>query len=150
MRRSGLIAWLLALIFCFCAKPDDQAIREQISLMEKDAEAGNWESFRGHISRHYKDDSGNNYFIITQMIKNYVAGVEGLEAEVEIMGVSISGDEAKAQIKLIAIGKKQGKIYYLVGREDLPEYPRLWFAKEGRHWRLSKVDGIQGSEESPW
>ncbi len=150
MRRPALLRGIILLAFCACSKPDDQAIRDQINEMKQEAEAADWPSFQEHISRRYQDDSGNNYFIITQLIRNDVQGVQGLEAEVEIMGISISEDQAQAQLKLIARGKRSGKLYYLVGRDDLPEYPRLWFKKEGRHWRLLKVDGIKGSEESSW
>jgi len=150
MRLRSLVAGFFVLSLCACAKPDDQAIRELITQMEKDAEALDWNAFQSHISKHYKDDSGNNYFIILQIIKNYTQGLESLDAEVEILGISVRGETAEAQLKLICRGMKHGKIFYIVGREDLPEYPRLKFQKEGRHWRLIKVEGIKSGEESPW
>ena len=150
MRLLSLVSGIFILSFFACAKPDDQAIRELIAQMEKEAEALDWNAFQSHISRHYKDDSGNNYFIIFQIIKNYTQGLDSLEAEVEILGISIRGENAEAQLKLIARGMRQGKISYIVGREDLPEYPRLKFQKEGRNWRLIKVEGIKSAEESPW
>lgn len=150
MRFRIWLAGFFLLVFCFCSKPDDQEIRELIAQMEKEAEALNWDAFQSHISKHYKDDSGNNKFIILQLIKNYTQGLESLEAEVEIMGISVRGESGEAQVKLVARGTRQGKIFYVVGREDLPEYPRLKFQKEGRHWRLIKVSGIKAEEEGLW
>ncbi len=150
MLRRLALAWLIPLILCSCSKPDDQALRETIAEMKQEAEALQWDELRGHISKDYKDDSGYNSFVIGRIIKQYVQGVTGIEATVEIMGISIKGEQAEAQLKLIAKGKKGGRLYYLVGNEDQPEYPRLWFKQEGRHWRLIKVEGIRGPEEGIW
>lgn len=138
------------LSLCFCSKPDTQALRELISKMEQEAEALNWQAFQTHISKHYKDDSGNTYFVILQLIKNHTTGLEALDAEVEIMGISVGEESSEVQLKLIVQGKKEGKIFYIVGREDLPEYPRIKFAKEGRQWRLIKVEGLKGTEDGLW
>ena len=148
-RRLGL-AWLLLSIPGACSRPDDQALRRTIAEMKQAAEALKWDDLLGQISRDYKDGNGNNYFVISRMLKNSVSGVTELEAEVEIMGLSLNGDQAEMQIKLIARGKRGGRLFFLVGQEDQPEYPRLWFKKEGRHWRLLKVEGIKAPEDSLW
>jgi len=149
-------AWLrlclisLLLTFASCSRPDDQLIRATIMAMKQEAEAGKWDELMSHISRHYQDKGGNNYFIINQLIRNYTAGVGELEVELEIMGVSVKEKEAQAQIKLVVKGKKLGKIYFVAGTDEVPEYPRLWFGKERGEWRLKRVEGIKGNEESPW
>jgi len=146
--RLGLLFLLLALHSC--SRPDDQVIRQTLLAMKQEAEAGQWDKLMGHISKHYKDKGGNNYFIISQLIRNYTAGVGELAVDMEILGVSINEKEAQAQLKLVVKGKKQGRVYFVVGTDQVPEYPRLWFAKERREWRLLRVEGIRGSEESPW
>lgn len=143
---------LFLLIFLqACSRPDDTVIRETIMAMKQSAEAGKWPEVMGHISRHYKDKHGNNYFIITQMIKGYVSDVQELKVDLEVMGVSISEKEARAQIKLVVRGKRYDKIYYVVGNEQDPEYPKLWLAKEGRNtWRIVRVEGVDNNRENPF
>ena len=151
MRRSWPWLFLLCLLIIqSCSKPDDTVIRESIMAMKQEAEAGKWNEVLGHISKHYKDKNGNNYFIIMQMIKAYTADVQELQVNIEIMGVSISEREARAQLKMVVKGKRYGKVYYVVGTEENPEYPKLELAKEGRKWRIIKVEGVKGSSESPW
>ena len=116
--------------------------------MEREAEALDFNRFMDHISKHYKDDSGNTYLIIYQLIKNNIKDVEKLDAEVEVLGVSVGDKKAEAQIKLMVRVWKKGGIYYLLGKEDLPEFPRLYFAKEGFNWRLTKVSGIKGESQA--
>lgn len=123
-------------------------IRELVLQMKKEAEALDFDAFMEHISKHYKDDSGNSYLIIYQLIKNHTKELESLSAEVNVLGVSVSDKKAEAQIKLIVQARKRGEIYYLLGKEDLPEYPRLFFAKEGFSWRLVKVSGIKGESQA--
>jgi hypothetical protein len=150
VKRLLLIVPLLIFLET-CSKPDDQVIRAQIMGMKTDAEAANWDGVLSRISKHYKDKDGNNYFIISQMIRNYTAGVGELQVNIDISGVSIYDKEAKAQIKLVAKGKKMGKVEYVVGTDEVPEYPTLWFAKERGNWRLIRVEGIKGNnEENPW
>jgi len=133
-----------------CSRPDDTVIRETIMTMKQEAEAGKWNEVMGHISKHYKDKNGNNYFVITQMIKAYTGDVQELQVNIEIMGVSISEREARAQLKMVVKGKRYGKIYYVTGTEENPEYPKLELAKEGRKWKITRVEGVRNNQESPW
>jgi len=150
MRRSWPWLFFLCILIQSCSRPDDTVIRETIMTMKQEAEAGKWNEVMGHISKNYKDKNGNNRFYIIQMIKAYTADVQELQVNIEVMGVSISEREARAQLKMVVKGKRYGKIYYVAGTEENPEYPKLELAKEGRKWRITKVEGVKGSSESPW
>jgi len=155
MSKTRLRPFLLLLFPVFfllasCSRPDDTVIRETITAFKTNAEAGNWDELMTHISKHYKDKDNNNYFIINQMIRNYTAGVTEMKVDIEIMGVNISEKEAQAQVKMVVQGKKGGNMFFVVGRPDAPEYPRLYLAKEGRQWRLIKVEGIRGNEDNQY
>jgi len=150
MRVSFLFIWLIffSFIFSACSQPEDKVIRELIFQMKKEAEALDFDAFMEHISKHYKDDSGNTYLIIYQLIKNNTKELDALSAEVSVLGVSVRDKKAEAQIKLMVQARKRGEIYYLLGKEDLPEFPRLFFAKEGFSWKLVKVSGIKGESQA--
>jgi len=148
--RFGPGLFVLVLFLQACSRPDDTVIRETIMAMKQEAEAGKWNEVMTHISKHYKDKNGNNYFMISQMIKAYTGDVQELQVNLEIMGVSISEREARTQLKLVVKGKRYGKVYYVTGTEENPEYPKLWLAKERRKWRIIRVEGVDNNRESPW
>jgi hypothetical protein len=151
--RLPRIALLLLVPFFFlqaCSRPDDTVIRETITQMKQEAEAGKWNEVLSHISKHYKDKSGNNAFVIMQMIKAYTADVQELQVNIEFMGISVNDREAFVQLKLVVKGKRYGKVYYVVGTEENPEYPKLDMAKEGRKWKITRVDGIHTGQDNPW
>lgn len=151
MPRKWLLLLLAALALTYsCSQPDDQVIREQLALMEQESERADWPAVLSHISRHYKDSDENNYFMISQMVKNYTKGVGELQVEIEVLGVKIAEKEARSQIKLVVKGSKAGSLYYVVGTDQAPEYPELWWAKERGDWKLIRVEGIEGDQESPW
>jgi len=141
---------VLIFLFCFCAKPADKVIRDLLNQMKLEAESGQWDEFMSHISRNYKDHNGNTYLTISYMVRNHTKGVTNLSVELEVMGVSVSEDRAEAQLKLKARGEKGGGVHYVVGTGDSAEYPKVSFAKEGLHWKLVRVEGIRGNEDSPW
>ncbi len=144
-----ILLWLTVLPFC--SRPDDQVIREQLAQMEREAEAGDWPKVFSHISRHYKDNSGNNYLIISQLIKNYAAGAGRLEVDMKVESVKISDKQAQSQIQLVVKGRREGRLAYVLGTDEVPEYPTVWWVKEGRDdWKIIRVEGVKGNEDSPW
>ena len=119
--------------------------------MKAQAEALDTNALCSHISRHYQDRSENNYFIVCNLLKRYLTGLDSLEAELNILEISVSEKQAKAELELVVKANRGNNTYYILGSDRVPEYPVVWFNKERGKWKIVRVEGISsGSEESWW
>ena len=140
---------LITAIFS-CSHPNDQQIKELFNQMKAEAEALNSQALCRHISKHYQDNAGYNYFVICNLIKRYVDGLDELKVRMKISGIILTKNQARASLELVVRAKRGKKMFYLLGSNSLPEYPTIWLQKEGRSWKIIKVEGIKAGEEESW
>ncbi len=141
-----LVAAVAALAWCFHKRlfGDDEArIREVIHEMETAAEAKNVPAIMEHFSRDYKDDSGNNKFIINQLVKRSLAGVDEFQVEIKDVDVMVAGERAWTTVTIVSQATRRGKIISPFGTEQDPEQPRVTFERTATgDWLIIKVEGV--------
>jgi len=149
--RLSLFLLLISLSLTCSRSSNDREIRNLLNQMKAQAEALDTNALCSHISRHYQDRSENNYFIVCNLLKRYLTGLDSLEAELNILEISVSEKQAKAELELVVRANRGNNTYYILGSDRVPEYPVVWFNKERGKWKIVRVEGISsGSEESWW
>jgi len=151
MRIRLFLFLVLSLFLVSCSRSDDdREIRSLFFQMKAEAEALDTQALCSHISKDYKDRSENNYFIVCTLIKRYLTGLNSLEADLNILGISVQGKQAKAELELVVKASRGNNTYYVLGNDQVPEYPVVWLSKERVGWKIIRVEGISQSEESWW
>jgi hypothetical protein len=124
---------------------DDAEIRALLEEMINAAEERSTQEFMKHFSLKYKDSSGNNYFIIQQLVKRTFDQVEDLKVEVKNTDISVAKDSAYVTLEVLTRARIHGQITHPFGSEQAPEMPRLTLKKERLDWKIVKVEGVEGS-----
>lgn len=138
----------LWLSFFGCSRSDDTAIRKTLEEIKAKAEALDWQGVMDYISKEYKDDSGHNRAIIGILVKRAFEGVQTLEVDYKISGISIAGDEATVSLEIVTRAYRGNQVFYPFGSDRLPEYPTVFLKKEGlSNWKIVKVEGVKGSSD---
>jgi len=145
LRFALLAAALLAgyLVYRSCRREDEAAIRGVIQEMIAAAEERNAAEFMRHFSSQYKDNRGNNFLVIFQMVKRTFEQVAEIQVRVEDVSVVVTGEQAFVTLSVATTARGQGQVLYPFGREDSPEHPRITFRKERFDWKIVQVEGVE-------
>ena len=157
-QRTQTIIIALAAIACFLLirhllVSDEDRIKGMIYQGKAAIEREDFEGALKHVSRDYKDAYGLNKMAIAAILKRLFAEFDDIAIQVEDLEVTITERET---------GKKQGRVSfntwvtfrteegigYLVGSFEEPCQVRFTVAKEGRHWRVIEVEGVEPPGES--
>ncbi len=146
MKRLFLLAvsaLLVALVFCpACKKPlsEEDRIKAVINDTADRAKEKDIKGILEHVSKDYRDPEGNDRNALKGILFVYFQGYEKVGVFVRDIQVTVNGDEAEAQVKVILTGGQDpdtmGNVVPKSGGGYLVD---LKLAKEGGDWMVVRA-----------
>ena len=150
--KGKTVLIIMAALACFILikyilVSDEARIKRVIYKGKAAIEREDFEGALKHVSRDYRDDLGFNKLAIGVIIKRVFNEFDTIAIHVEDMEIEIS-ETRLGQATLFTWVTAQGKegIGYIVGSMEKPSRVIFTLAKEGRHWRIVKVEGVEPGE----
>jgi hypothetical protein len=127
---------------------DEARIKKVIYKGKAAIEQEDFEGALKLVSRDYQDDYGLNKMAIAAILKRVYAEFDDIAIYVEWMEVEIleSGLGQAAILTWVTAQGREG-VGYIVGNAENPSRVVFTLAKEGRHWRVVKVEGVEPEGE---
>jgi hypothetical protein len=152
-KKGKTIVVILAAICCFILikyllVSDEARIRKVIYKGKAAIEQEDFEGALRHVSRDYHDDYGLNKLAIGALLKRIFTEFDDITIHVKGMDVEIRerGLGQATFLTWVTVKGEEG-VGYIVGNAENPSRVVFTLAKEGRHWRVVKVEGVEPGEE---
>jgi hypothetical protein len=127
---------------------DETRIKKVIYKGKAAIEREDFEGALKHVSRDYQDDYGLNKMAIAALLKRLYAQFDDIKIYVEWIEVEIlERGLGQAAILTWVTAKWGDDVGYIVGNAETPRRVVFTLAKEGRHWRVVKTEGVELEEE---
>jgi hypothetical protein len=127
---------------------DEARIKKVIYKGKTAIEQEDFEGALKHVSRDYQDDYGLNKMAIAALLKRLYAQFDDITIYVEWMEVEILERGIGQAAILTWVTAQWGEdIGYIVGNAETPRRVVFTLAKEGKHWRVVKTEGVEPEEE---
>jgi len=146
---SGLVILVLAYIFFYGGKDDDEYFINYFHEMVKAGEEKNLDKFMDNFSLHYQDENGLNYIVVKNIVKNVFEKYEKTEGIVSELSSSISKNEdgretAVVYMNVIATASNGSIETVILGHNETPENITVYLEKSilGT-WQIVRVEGIE-------
>ena len=127
---------------------DEARIKKVIYKGKAAIEQEDFEGALKHVSRDYHDDDyGLNKMAIAAILKRVYAEFDNIAIHMEQMDIEIieSGLGRASFLTWVTV-KWGGETGYIVGNAKNPSRVVFTLAKEGRHWRIIKAEGVEPVE----
>jgi hypothetical protein len=126
---------------------DEAHIKKVIYKGKAAIEQEDFEGALTHVSRDYQDDYGLNKMAIAALLKRLYAQFDDITIHVESMEVEImESGLGQAALLTWVTAKWGGETGYIVGNAENPNRVVFTLAKEGKHWRVVKAEGVEPEE----
>lgn len=130
---------------------DEERIKKVIHKGKAAVEQEDFEGALKHVSRDYQDDYGMNKMAVAAFLKRLYAQFDDIRIYVEWMEVEILEPcLGQAAILTWVTVKWGGETGYIVGDAKNPSRVVFTLAKEGKQWRIIKVEGVEPVEGLFW
>jgi hypothetical protein len=150
-KKGKTVLIIMAAVACFILikyliVSDEARIKRVIHKGKTAIEQEDFEGALTHVSRDYQDDYGLNKMAIAALLKRLYAQFDDINIhDIEIREAGL-GQAALLPWVTARWGEEIG---YIVGSAENPSRVVFTLAKEGRHWRIIKTDGVE-PEEGLW
>lgn len=143
---------LLILILFMKNREGDGFFTAYFNEIIKSAESEDLEKFMVFFSIHYKDDSGYNYIIIRNIVKNTFDEFDTLEGSFSNLTsrVEKQGERKIAIVNMDveATGIRNGVEVGVLGLNNAPENITIYIEKSSfGKWKIIKIEGIERREK---
>jgi hypothetical protein len=149
MRGKGLIIALAlaALVYLVLVRPllisDEARIRKGVKEGVEAIEAEDLQRCLRHVSIHYKDEYGLTYLGVKQLLSKKFQEFDAFEIYLGNLQITLLDKEtASAGFDLKVKVSYRGQKGYLLGSGEFSNRITMSFAKEGRRWRVTRVEGV--------
>ena len=149
---SGLVILVLALVFFYGGKDDDEYFVKYFNEMVKAGEKKDLDKFMDNFSLHYQDEYGMNYIVVKNIVKKIFEKYEKTEGTVTDLSSSISKNEdgretAVVNMNVLATGSIGSLKTVILGQGNTPENVTVFLEKSMLgSWQIVSVEGIEGAE----
>ena len=150
MRGKSLIVALAlaALIYLVFVRPllisDEARIRKGVKEGVEAIEAEDLEKGLRHVSIHYKDEYGLTYLGAKQLLSKIFQEFDAFEIDLGNLQITLLDKEtASATFDLKVKVSYKGQKGYLLGSGDFSNRVTMSFVKEGRRWKVTRVEGVE-------
>ena len=150
MRGKGfIIALALAgLIYLVFVRPllisDEARIKKGVKEGVEAIEAEDLEKCLRHVSIHYRDEYGLTYLGVKQLLSRIFQEFEAFEIDLGNLQITLlDKGTASAAFDLKVKVSYRGQNGYLLGSGDFSNRVTMSFIKEGRKWRVTRVEGVE-------
>ena len=121
----------------------ERRIRHVLRDGEAAVEAEDLERAMSHVSLHYRDAWGLTHLGVRRLLERTFETFDGFRVRFTRVRLEVREERARVRGDLEVLVRFQGQWAYLVGRPGAPNAVTLFLAKEGRRWRVRRVDGIR-------
>lgn len=147
MKKIGLALVVAAVIVAIIIFPSDKKrIQKTITASEQAFIKEDLKSVMDHVSFNYTDDYGGSYLTLKQRIERLFSTYDDFEVYSDIVAITVSGDEALADLRVSIIASVGNERGYLFGDAGSHREIRVYLAKENFGWMIVRLDDYR--EES--
>jgi len=150
MRGKGfiIILALLALVCIVFVRPlltsEEARIRKGVREGVEAIEAKDLGKCLRHVSLHYKDEYGLTYLGVQRLLSHTFQEFDAFEIDLRNLSITLLDKEAaSARFDLKVKVSYRGQKAYLLGSMDFSNHITMSLAKEGRRWKVTRVEGVE-------
>ncbi len=134
---------VLCLISIYVLYPTDE--RRIIRVVNKSEDAivsEDIDKLMENVAYNYKDDHGNGYFQIKEILKIAFKRLNDLEVEKNITKISVKENSAEVEMSVRVIASEGEDKGYVVGDAGQAATIKVFFEKTSYKWLITKVEGV--------
>jgi len=150
MRGKGfiIVLALLALVFIVFVRPllisEEARIKKGVEEGAQAIEAKDLGKCLRHVSLHYKDEYGLTYLGVQRLLTHIFQEFDAFEIDLTNLSITLLDKEAASvSFDLKVKVSYRGQKVYLLGSMDFSNHITMSFAKEGRRWKVTRVEGVE-------
>ncbi len=134
---------VLCLISIYVLYPTDE--RRIIRVVNKSEDAivsEDIDKLMENVAYNYKDDHGNGYFQIKEILKIAFKRLNDLEVEKNITKISVKENAAEVELSVRVIALEGEDKGYIIGDAVQAATIKVFFEKSSYKWLITKVEGV--------
>ena len=101
--------------------------------------------FMDIISLNYNDDFGGNYINLKKRMDRLFKQFDNSDITLDMLGISVNGDTAAAELNLSVITSEGEYRGYLIGDAEGGHDVKVYFGKSPYRWKVVKIEGVEES-----
>lgn len=102
----------------------------------------NIDGLMAHVAYHYRDDYGNGYLQVQEILQTAFNRLNDLEVERHITSVSVEDNSAAVELSVRVIASEEKNRGYLIGDAGQAATIKVFFEKISHKWLITKVEGV--------
>lgn len=128
-----------AIGFFYFYPSDEKRLKNVISDCEEAIAAEDIDRLMAAVSYNYKDDEGNGYIQIKEIMTAVFKHLDDIEIEREIARISVSEDNGEAELSLRVVASAGEERGYVIGDAAKYEGVKVFFEKSPYKWLVTKI-----------
>ena len=96
----------------------------------------------GHVSYNYRDNYGNNYLQIKEIVRTIFSRLNNFQIDRNITKISVKDNIAEVEMFVSVIASAGEDRGYILGDAGQAAEIKVFFEKSSYKWLITKVEGV--------